>query len=193
MDLRYNLRLNMRVIAGRVKGKRLKSPKGPTRPTTELVREAIFSILQPMVGERWQVLDLYAGSGALGVEALSRGASWVDFVESSPRCCAVIKENLAMTGFTSQAKVYCCSVNKALSMLSAFYDVVVLDPPYSDPSLADTLRTLFSSQLVGASSTVVVQSSSHQPLPLEVEHFHLHKSRHYGDTCLSIYRQEANN
>ena len=183
----------MRVIAGSAKGKRLKSPKGSTRPTTELVRGAIFSILQSLVGNECQILDLYAGSGALGIEALSRGASWADFVESDPKCCAIIKENLALTGFTGRARVYCCSVNKALSKLDALYDVVVLDPPYSDLSLARTLEALFGSQLVGSDSTVVVQCSTHQPLPSEIEQFQLLKSRHYGDTCLSIYRQEANN
>ena len=183
----------MRVIAGSVKGRRLKSPKGPTRPTTGLVRGAIFSIVQLMVGERWRVLDLYAGSGALGVEALSRGAEWVDFVESDPRCCVVIKDNLAMTGFALQGRVYCWSVKKALCMLSGPYELVMLDPPYYDPSLVDTLTALFGSQLVGVDSTAVVQCSSRQPLPLEIGQFRLCKSRHYGDTCLSIYRQEANN
>ncbi|MBM4462285.1 MAG: 16S rRNA (guanine(966)-N(2))-methyltransferase RsmD [Chloroflexi bacterium] len=183
----------MRVIAGSVKGRRLKSPRGSIRPTTELVRGAVFSILQPMVSDRWRALDLYAGSGALGIEALSRGASWVDFVENNPRRCAVIKENLALTGFTSQAKVYCCSVDKALSILHEVYDVVMLDPPYSDVSFVDTLRTLLGSHLVGVGSTIIVQWSSHQTLPPEMGRFELSKVRHYGDTCLSFYRQEANN
>ncbi len=183
----------MRVIAGRAKGRGLKSPRDATRPTTELVRGAIFSILQPMVSAPWRVLDLYAGSGALGIEALSRGASWVDFIEYDPRCCAVIKENLKRTGFASQAKVYCCSVNKALSMLSGEYDVVLLDPPYSDSSLFNTLSDLFNSQLVGAGSTIVVQHTSHQPLPPDIKQLHLGKSRYYGDTCLSIYQKEDNN
>jgi 16S rRNA (guanine966-N2)-methyltransferase len=183
----------MRVIAGRAKGRGLKSPRDSTRPTTELVRGAIFSILQPMVNNSWRVLDLYAGSGALGIEALSRGASWVDFVENNPRCCATIRENLERTGFTSQAKVYCCSVNKALSMLSGAYDAIFLDPPYSDSSLVNTISNLISSQLVGASSTVVVQCSSHQPLPPDIKQFHLVKSRSYGDTCLSLYQQEDKN
>ena len=183
----------MRVIAGRARGRGLKSPRDSTRPTTGLVRGAIFSILQPMVSNSRRVLDLYAGSGALGIEALSRGAGWVDFVEHDPRCCGVIKENLKRTGFTSQAKVYRCSVNKALSMLSGVYDIVLLDPPYSDPSLVDTLSNLFGSQLIGAGSTVVVQCSSHQTLPADIAHFHLIKSRYYGDTCLSIYQQEDKN
>lgn len=183
----------MRVIAGSAKGRRLKSPQGSVRPTTELVRGAIFSILQPMVGDRWRALDLYAGSGALGIEALSRGASWVDFVESNPRRCAVIKENLELTGFASRAKVYCCSVNKALSILHEVYNVIILDPPYSDVSFVDTLRNLLASHLVGAGSAVIVQWSSHQTLSPDIGRFHLSKLRYYGDTCLSFYRQEANN
>ena len=183
----------MRVIAGKAKGRGLRSPRHSTRPTTGLVRGAIFSILQPMVSGPWRVLDLYAGSGALGIEALSRGAGWVDFVEHDPKCCAVIKENLERTGFASQAKVYCCSVNKALSMLGGMYDIVLLDPPYSDSSLVNTLSDLFSSRLVGAGSTIVVQHTSHQPLLPDIKQFRLVKSRYYGDTCLSIYQQEDNN
>jgi len=139
------------------------------------------------------VLDLYAGSGALGIEALSQGASWVDFVEQNPKCCAIIKQNLKKTGFTSQAKVYCCSVNRALNRLSTEYDIVLMDAPYSDMSLTDTLEDLFTSQLVGAGSTIVVQHSSHQPLPEELKQFQMVKGRHYGDTCLSVYRQEDAN
>lgn len=182
------------MIAGKAKGRRLKSPKdSSTRPTTALVRGAIFSTLQSIADDWSRVLDLYAGSGALGIEALSRGASWVDFVEYNPKCCAIIKENLERTGFTSQAKVYCCSVNRALTRLIGEYDVALLDAPYSDSSLPDTLEELFGSQLVGAGSTIAVQHSSHQPLPVELKQFHLIKGRHYGDTCLSIYQQEDMN
>ena len=78
-------------------------------------------------------------------------------------------------------------------MLSGVYDIILLDPPYSDSSLANTLSNLFSSQLVGAGSTIVVQCSSHQTLPPEIGQFNLVKSRYYGDTCLSIYQQEDNN
>jgi 16S rRNA (guanine966-N2)-methyltransferase len=183
----------MRVIAGKVKGHRLKSPGDSTRPTTELVRGAVFSILQSVINNQSRVLDLYAGSGALGIEALSRGASWVDFVEHNPKCCATIKENLKRTGFTSQAKVYCCSVSKALTVLSEEYDIVLLDPPYSNSTLVNTLSDLFSSPPVRVGSTIVVQHSSHQPMPPALKQFRLIKNRHYGDTCLSIYQPEDAN
>jgi len=183
--------LKMRVIAGRAKGQRLKSPKASsTRPTTALVRGAMISTLQSVADDWSWVLDLYAGSGALGIEALSQGASWVDFVEHNPKCCAIIKENLERTGFSSQAKVYCYSVSKAINKLSTEYDIVLMDAPYSDSSLVDTLMDLFASQLVGVGSTVAVQHSSHQPLPVELKKFQLIKGRNYGDTCLSVYRQE---
>ena len=90
----------MRVIAGEAKGFRLKVPnKLATRPATELVRGAIFSILETMADDWSQVLDLFSGSGSLGIEALSRGAGWVDFVEKERRCCAIIKDNLEKDWF----------------------------------------------------------------------------------------------
>ena len=96
----------MRVIAGKAKGHRLKFPKGTaTRPATDLVKGAIFSILENIASKQGRVLDLFSGSGALGIEALSRGAAWVDFVDREPRCCAIIKENLEKTKLTDQAHI----------------------------------------------------------------------------------------
>ncbi len=183
----------MRVISGSAKGARLKSPRSRTRPTTGMVRGAMFSILQSLVYEDWQAIDLYAGSGALGIEALSRGASRVDFVERNARSCDVIRDNLKKTGLLPRASVYCCSVNRALSFIDKAYDVVFLDPPYSDASLGGVLDSLFESQLVSQTSTVVVQHSTRQPLPQRYGVFSLAKSRRYGDTCLSFYRQEGEN
>lgn len=182
----------MRVIAGRVKGRALQSPKKSTvRPTTGLVRGAIFSMLQPIVEEDWQAADLYAGTGALGIEALSRGASWVDFVEQNRRCCAAIEKNLKATDLRSQARVYCCSAKRALSLLDRVYDVIFLDPPYSDSSTPDFLEELFGSPILGAKSTVVVQFTTRQRLPEQFGRFRLFKARKYGDTSLSFYGQEA--
>ncbi|MBA7683483.1 hypothetical protein ES703_91850 [subsurface metagenome] len=118
----------MRVIAGKAKGHRLKAPKGTaTRPATDLVRGAIFSILETITEDWAQVLDLFSGSGALGIEALSRGAGWVDFVEREPRCCDIIRQNLEKTKLTAQAHIYCCSVAKALSFLDKEYGIIIMD------------------------------------------------------------------
>src|SRR4030042_1283482 len=126
----------MRVIAGKAKGHHLKFPKGTTtRPATDLVRGAIFSILENITSDWARVLDLFSGTGAMGIEALSRGAGWVDFVESEPRCCGIIRENLEKTKLAAQAHIYCCSVAKVFSSLDKEYDIILMDPPYANPSI----------------------------------------------------------
>ncbi|MFQ5472075.1 MAG: RsmD family RNA methyltransferase, partial [Dehalococcoidia bacterium] len=130
----------MRVIAGSAKGRRLKGPperwrtgKTPiTRPSSDLVRESLFSTLDAMGADFSRVLDLYAGSGALGIEALSRGGGSCDFVERQSAACRLIAENLRLTGFESQADVLCMPVEKALGKLNGPYTVVLADPPYAD-------------------------------------------------------------
>jgi 16S rRNA (guanine966-N2)-methyltransferase len=182
----------MRVIAGKAKGHRLKFPKGTsTRPATDLVRGAIFSILENITSHWAQVLDLFSGSGALGIEALSRGAGWVDFVESEPRCCGIIKENLEKTKLTAQARVYCCSVAKALSFLEKEYNIILMDPPYSNPSIGKLITQLATSRMVGINSTVVVTHSPHFPLNATYATLNLIKEHRHGDSCISIYQKEV--
>src|SRR5947209_3398720 len=126
----------MRVIAGAAKGRRLKGPpprarrQAPavTRPSSDLVRAAVFSALASMGADMLRVLDLYAGSGALGVEALSRGADWCDFVERDASACAVIRENLRLTGFESQARVHYLPAERAMERLDGPYTLVMADP-----------------------------------------------------------------
>jgi len=180
----------MRVIAGKAKGHQLKVPKGTvTRPATDLVRGAIFSILENITADWSQVLDLFSGSGALGIEALSRGAGWVDFVEREPRCCAIIKQNLEKTGFTAQAHVYCCSVAKAISFLDKEYNIILMDPPYSNSSIGNLITELASSKLVGANSIVVVTHSPRLPLASTYAALNLVKEHRHGDSCIAIYQK----
>ena len=180
----------MRIIAGRAKGHRLKVPKGTvTRPATDLVRGAIFSILENITDDWAQVLDLFSGSGALGIEALSRGAGWVDFVEREPRCCAIIKQNLEKTGFTAKAHVYCCSVAKALSFLDKEYNIILMDPPYSDSSIGNLIVQLATSKLVRASSILVVTHSPHLSLEPTYAALKLMKEHRHGDSCIAVYRK----
>jgi 16S rRNA (guanine966-N2)-methyltransferase len=182
----------MRVIAGEAKGHLLKVPKGtPTRPATDLVRGAIFSILENLTSDWTRVLDLFSGSGALGIEALSRGAGWVDFVDRERRCCDIIKQNLEKTGFTTKAHVYCCDVSKAVRFLDKEYSIILMDPPYSDSSIGDLVAKLATSRLVGTDSIVVVTHSPHLPLAPAYATLGLVKERRHGDSCISIYRQEA--
>ena len=181
----------MRVIAGKAKGHRLKAPKrAATRPATDLVRGAIFSILESTTSDWERVLDLFAGSGALGIEALSRGADWVDFVEHKPRCCDIIRQNLEKTKLTAQTHIYCCSVVKALSFLDKEYSIILMDPPYSDSSIGNVVTQLAVSKLVGANSIVVVTHSPHFPLNSTYATLNLVKEHRHGDSCIAIYRKE---
>jgi len=181
----------MRIIAGKAKGHQIKAPKRrATRPATDLVRGAIFSILETMVSNWGQVLDLFAGSGALGIEALSRGAGWVDFVEHSPQCCGIIKQNLEKTKFTAQAHIYCCSVAKALAFLDKEYNIILMDPPYSDSSIRSLITQLATSKLMGENSIVVVTHSPHSPLEPAYATLRLLKEHRHGDSCIALYQKE---
>ncbi|MBL7124637.1 MAG: 16S rRNA (guanine(966)-N(2))-methyltransferase RsmD [Dehalococcoidales bacterium] len=181
----------MRIIAGKAKGHRLKAPKRTaTRPATDLVRGAIFSILETIADDWSQVLDLFSGSGALGIEALSRGAERVDFVEHNRRCCDIIKQNLEKTRLTEQAHVYCCSVAKALSFLDKEYNIILMDPPYSDSSIGDLITQLATSKLVGTNSVVVVTHSPHLHLDSTYAALNLIKEHRHGDSYIAIYRKE---
>ncbi len=183
----------MRVIAGTAKGHHLKAPRTPkTRPATDLVRGAIFSILENMDAGWERVLDLFAGSGALGIEALSRGAGWVDFVESEPRTCGIIKENLEITKLAAQAHVYCCSVTRAIAFLDKEYDIILMDPPYANRAIGDVIAKLASSKLVGKNTTVVITHSPHLALSPDYGGMKLIKEHRHGDSCINIYRKEAN-
>ena len=181
----------MRVIAGKAKGHRLKVPKGTiTRPATDLVRGAIFAILETIADDWAQVLDLFSGSGALGIEALSRGAGWVDFVDHEPRCCDIIRQNLEKTKLAAQAHIYCRSVFKVLSFLDKEYNIILIDPPYSNPSIGNVVTQLATSKLVGADSIVVVTHSPHLPLNSTYATLNLIKEHRHGDSCIALYRKE---
>ncbi|MHB8104516.1 MAG: 16S rRNA (guanine(966)-N(2))-methyltransferase RsmD [Dehalococcoidales bacterium] len=182
----------MRVITGKVKGRHLKFPAGTkTRPVTDLVRGAIFSILENLANDWSLVLDLFAGSGALGIEALSRGAGWVDFVENERKCCDIIKENLAATEFSSQSRVYCCNVDKALGFLDKEYNIILMDPPYANPSTGDIITRLAASSLVGAKTTLVVTHAARTPLNQVYASLNLIKEHRHGDSSIAIFQKEA--
>ena len=185
----------MLVIAGKAKGHQLKVPKGVAiRPATDLVRGAIFSILENAVSDWTMVLDLFSGSGALGIEALSRGADWVDFVDREPRCCDIIRQNLEKTKLAAQAHVYCCAADRAISFLDKEYkkeyNIIIMDPPYSDSSIGGLIARLATSNLVMFDSVVVVTHSPHLHLDSSYAPLNLVKERRHGDSCIAIYQME---
>ena len=181
----------MRVIAGEAKGLRLKSPPvRHLRPTSDLVRGAVFDMLASLGADLSRVLDLYAGSGALGVEALSRGASWCDLVDRDRAACVTIRENLALAGFQERARVLCLPVERALERLEEAYSLVLVDPPYEDESAVAMVERLAASPLVASGGTVVLEHAWRRLPPDDVGDFRLVVRRRHGDTGVSIYRQE---
>lgn len=181
----------MRVIGGKAKGRRLRGTlTSAARPTTERVRAAIFNILRPELFIDGRVLDLYAGSGSVGIEALSRGAGWVDFVEQNRRQCEVIQGNLANTGFDSQAQVHCADVEKCLGALPGPYRLVLMDPPYRFLELGGLLESMAAIDgLVQDDGTVVVGHSRHLDLQTEYRPLQLFSHRRYGDNVVDFFQK----
>lgn len=174
----------MRVVAGTLGGRVLNAPRGAaTRPTSDRVREALFSILASVDGSR--VLDLFAGSGALGIEALSRGAATATFVDSASAAIAAIRRNLELLGL--QAEVLRMPALRALActpVLEREYDLVFLDPPYR---MASSLGLQLSTALppvLAKGARVVVESDRRAPLELDMK---LLRERQYGDTLIRVH------
>ena len=151
------------------------------------IKEALFSTLASLGVAPRRVLDLYAGSGSVGIEALSRGAEWVDFVEQNGAACAVIRDNLASTRFTDHARVHQVPVAAFLSRVREPYDFVIMDPPYADPQIIATLEALGDSCAVIDGTIVVVGHSPRVSLPDEVAGLQRVRLRCHGDSCFSIY------
>jgi 16S rRNA (guanine966-N2)-methyltransferase len=178
----------MRVIAGHLGGRRLKAPRGTvTRPTSDRVRESVFALLGELDGTR--ALDLFAGAGGLGIEALSRGAGRVVFVDRDARALRALKANLATLQISSDAvEVRRADASAALRTARArqeTYDLVFIDPPYGQahdwgPELSTVLP-----QLLAPAARVVVESDRRAPLELQLQ---VELQRRYGDTLIRIHR-----
>ena len=183
--------MSVRVIGGDAKGRLVKSPTGQKiRPTSNLVRSAIFSMLEPYIDSA-RVLDLFSGTGALGVEALSRGAEWVDFFESGSRKCSLIKDNLESLDYSPFGQVHRALAERAVSLMEGSYDVILMDPPYAYDKLEPLLEEIGESSLTHTGSIIAVEHSHRQDLPLEVDGLRLIKQRRYGETMVTVYRQES--
>jgi 16S rRNA (guanine(966)-N(2))-methyltransferase RsmD len=175
----------LRVSGGEARGRRLKTPKN-IRPTQGLVKQAIFNMVGPDI-EGADVLDLFAGSGALGIEALSRGAATVTFVDRQPRGLAILRQNLDVLGLKERAKVIRSDV---VRWLEASPDAikgagfVFLDPPYEDAVLDRALKVL-DREVEGA--TVMAEHSRRQELP-QLSRLTVDRQRRYGDTIVTVLR-----
>ena len=180
---------SMRVITGVAKGRRLESVSGrKTRPTADRVKESLFSIL----GERvltGRFLDLYAGSGAIGIEALSRGAPGAVFVDNSRAAIQVIKGNLQRVGLADHAEVHNTDVSRAIAILAKRdiqFGCIFMDPPYGQGKIMETLLAISRVGLAGADTLVIVEHSRDEPVPERIETLRRIRIQKYGDTEISF-------
>lgn len=178
----------MRVITGSARGVPLAAPRGGgTRPTSDLLKGAIFAALGDR-GCAGRVLDLYAGSGALGIEALSRGADDATFVEANRGACRVIHANLRKCRLDDRARVLHMPVARGLDVLTHPFDLVILDPPYDDTRLDAVLERLGNSPLLAAGATMVVEHAAARPVAAAYGAAQVEKTRRHGDSAFSIYQ-----
>ena len=187
----------MRVIAGLAKGKELRFPKlskdKRLRPLNGRAKEALFNILAGKnPGARF--LDLFAGTGSVGIEALSRGANLAIFVEFDRKIVRTLRENLALTGFSDRAEVYCLDVIKALKVIDKAkgkFDIVFIGAPYGSPALEETLKTIAATEIIDRDGVIVAEHSIRDKI--SDSYGKLIKSRdcEYGDTVLSFYSAEG--
>ncbi len=183
----------MRVTGGIARGRRLKSPAAGVRPTSDAVREAIFNVLESQAVDLSRVLDLYAGSGALGIEALSRGGAWCDFVERAAVNAALIRENTRLADVHDRSHVHTMAVERAAARLHGPYSLLLADPPYDDDAAMEAIGRVAQPPLIGPGTTLVLEHSRRRPTPAALGALRLAWSRRYGDTQVSLYRQQDGN
>lgn len=178
----------MRVITGTARGMRLKTLEGTdiVRPTAEKIKESMFSIVQFEL-EDAVVLDLFAGSGQLGIEALSRGASKVYFVDNSPASIAVVRENLKHTKLEENAVVSNMPNSAFLRTTPAKFDIAFLDPPYGKKLIQRSLPALV--ERMSENGIIVCEHEKDCRLPENEGDFSIHKTYKYGQICLTVYRR----
>jgi len=183
----------MRIIAGKFRSRQLKPLKGlALRPTSDMLRETLFNILGPRV-EGSRFLDLFAGTGAVGIEAISRGATSAILVESHYAAVRLIRENLASLEIKAEARIIASAVNPALEKLqkerAAVFDFIFLDPPYANKNDYElTLDSLAASSLVSESSILIAEHSKKSPLAKSIGGLEQFRLLTQGDATLSFYR-----
>lgn len=179
----------MRVITGKARGVILKTPDGmQTRPTSDRVKEALFSILQfELPG--MAVLDLFGGTGQLGIEALSRGAARAVFVDAGEAACKIIKENLHRTKLESQAKVVRSDYLTYLKTTNEHFDLILLDPPYAEVFLENSLNCISEIDILQTDGIIVTERPVGKELPFDYPGYTRSKDYKYGNTLITLYRK----
>lgn len=181
----------MRVIAGSAKGKRLKAPSGKeTRPITDMIKEALFNVIGPNIQDA-RFLDLFAGSGSVGIEALSRGAAALIFVDNNPAAVRIIYENLDNCGFEDHYEVYCNDVLRALTVLhknQVKFDYIYVDPPFTVEGIfTDVMKKLDQVDIIKPNGTVIIRTRRHKPLPEKFSRLKRYRLNYYGESAMHYY------
>lgn len=180
----------MRVITGKARGVQLKTPDGMlTRPTTDRVKEALFSIIQFEIPAA-RVLDLFGGTGQLGIEALSRGAKSAVFVDQREDACRLIRENLKRTRLEGEGRVVRADYLDYLKRCKETFDIIFLDPPYAEVFLENALKSITEIDILQSGGIIVAERPLGKELPFEFEGFTRSKDYKYGKTLLTIYRKD---
>ena len=180
----------MRVIAGSARGIQLKTPEGmKTRPTTDRVKEAMFSIIHfDIPGAK--VLDLFSGTGQLGIEALSRGAVSAAFVDQSDAACRLIRENLRRVKMENQGKVMRRDYLEYLSRCREDYDIIFLDPPYAEVFLENALKRIAEIDILRSGGIIVAERPLGKELPWDFEGYTRSRDYKYGQILVTLYRKD---
>lgn len=180
----------VRITGGEQGGLRLKSPTGrQTRPMSDRLKLALFSMLVAYDQPRGRVLDLYAGTGALGIEALSRGAAFAAFVEQHAGMAGIIRDNLAHTKLTGRASVHKQPVSSFLAHATApGFDLILMDPPYADPEIAATVRAVGERGLLADDGLLVLGHTDRRAFEESIGPLQLDRKRCHGESCVSFYR-----
>ncbi len=179
----------MRVITGSAKGHKLKGPPdNGTRPMIDRVKESLFAILTGYDVLAGRVLDLFAGTGSIGIECLSRGAAWADFVEQRAALCKVIRDNLVHTKLADRAKIHQSGVETFIAQAAGQpYDIIVMDPPYASPTIEATITAVAASRLPRDGTLLVVGHWPRLTLQERYGCFQQLTTRTLGDSSFSIY------
>ena len=179
----------MRVITGRARGVALKTPQGQlTRPTADRVKEALFSVIQFDVPGK-AVLDLFGGTGQLGIEALSRGASRAVFVDAQDSACRLIRENLRRTGLSDQAQVVKSDYLSYLQRCRESFGLIFLDPPYAEVFLENALKQIAEIDILQSGGIIVTERPLGKELCVEPEGYERSKDYKYGNTLVTLFRK----
>ena len=180
----------MRVITGKARGVQLKTPDGmATRPTADRVKEAVFSIIQFEIAGA-KVLDLFGGTGQLGIEALSRGAKQAVFVDAAEPACKLIRENLRRTKLEQQGQVVRSDYMQYLRSCRDRFDIILLDPPYAEVFLENSLKMITEIDILQSGGIIVTERPVDKELQYEFDGYTRSKDYKYGNTLLTLYRKD---